>query len=157
MVLSRSRQIVIMRSLFSNPKLNIYLASYDRGSDQNGIKKPEHWAIFIAKSPNDPDGHAFQIVHGRPVFAYSHRDTATLGASASRKKSPIIGQVKASKIAEIDEAFERIPVLNDDPSWNCQNWTRDAIRVLENMGYVKKGTADDSVNILAAADDVGQS
>jgi hypothetical protein len=93
-----------MRSLLSKP-LHIYLASYDRGSDQNGVKKPEHWAIFIAKSPNDAEGHAFQIVHGRPVFEYSYRDGATLAGSASRKKSPIIGEVKASKIAKIDEAF----------------------------------------------------
>jgi hypothetical protein len=140
----------------SNPKLHIYLASYDRGSDQNGVKKPEHWAIFIAKSPNDADGHAFQIVHGRPVFAYSYRDTVMLGGSGSRRKSPIIGEVKASKIAKIDQAFEQIPVVNDDPNWNCQNWTRDAIRVLEAMGYVAEGTADNSDDILAAAGDVSQ-
>jgi hypothetical protein len=148
----------MMRSLLPK-KLYIYLASYDRGSDQNGVKKPEHWAIFIAKSPNDADGHAFQIVHGRPVFAYSYRDhTVMLGGSGSRKKSPIvIGKVKANKIAKIDEAFARIPVVNDDPNWNCQNWTQDAIRVLESMGYVEKGTADNSGDILAAADDVSQS
>jgi len=128
-----------MRLFSSNPKLHIYLASYDRGSDQNGVKKPEHWAIFIAKSPNDADGHAFQIVRGRPVFAYSYRDTVMLGGSGSRRKSSIIGEVKASKIAKIDQAFEQIPVVNDDPNWNCQNWTRDAIRVLEAMGYGNGG------------------
>jgi hypothetical protein len=98
-------------------------------------------------------GHAFQIIHGRTVFEYSYRDDATPGGSGSRKKSPIIGEVKASKIAKINEAFKLIPVVNNDPNWNCQNWTRDAIRVLEDMGYVAKGTADNIDDILAAADD----
>ncbi|KAF8504884.1 hypothetical protein F5888DRAFT_1659547 [Russula emetica] len=141
-----------MRSL-SSKKLYIYLASYDRGSDQNGVKKPEHWAIFIAESLNDADGHEFQIIHGHPVFAYSYRDhTVMQGWSRSTcgKKSPIIiGKVKANKIAKIDEAFAGIPVVNDDPNWNCQNWTQDAIRVLESMGYIAKGTADDSVRWIA--------
>ena len=140
-----------MRSLLPGPKLNIYLATYDRGSDQSGVKKPDHWAVFITKSPSDADGHVFQIVHGRPIFAYSYRDSVMLEGSGSRKKSPVIGKVKGSNIAKINEAFEKIPVVNDNPNWNCQNWTRDAIRVLEGMGYVPEGTADNVGDILAAA------
>jgi len=150
-MLSRSQQISTMRSLLPAPKLNIYLVTYDRGSDQSGVKKPDHWAVFITKSPSDADGHVFQIVHGRPVFAFSYRDSVMLEGSGSRKKSPVIGKVKANNIAKINEAFWEIPVVNDNPNWNCQNWTRDAIRVLEAMGYVAEGTADNIDDILAAA------
>jgi hypothetical protein len=46
-----------MRSILSTQKLLIYLVTYDRGLDKNGVKKREHWAIFIAKSPGEVAGH----------------------------------------------------------------------------------------------------
>lgn len=60
-MLFRSQQISTMLSLLPGPKLNIYLATHDRGSDQSGVKKPDHWAVFLTKSPSDADGHVFQI------------------------------------------------------------------------------------------------
>ena len=137
--------------MLPGPKLNIYLATYNHGSDQSSVKKPDHWAVFITKSPSNADGHVFQIVHGCPIFTYSYRDSVMLEGSGSRKKSPIIRKVKGSNIAKISEAFEKIPVVNDNPNWNCQNWTRDVIRVLEGMGYVPEGTADNTDDILVAA------
>jgi hypothetical protein len=109
---------------------------------------------FIARSPNDEEGHTFQVVHGHPVFAYSYRNTIMPEGSTPRKKSPISGKVKLGKMAAIKAAFERVPVANDDPNWNCQNWTRDAIRALEERGYVPKGTAEKCDDLLAAADDI---
>lgn len=133
-----------MPRFFSSDKLNIYLATYDRGPG-----KPDHWAIVIARSEDAEDGHTFQIVHGRPFFEYRYRSNARLSASSSLKKYPTIGKVKKSKISEIDEAPGSIEVINNDENWNCQNWIREAVMMLENMGHVTKGTAENIYVILA--------
>ena len=137
-----------MLSSLSSPKLTIYLATYTRG-----IGKPDHWAIVIATSGIAKDGHAFQIVHGRPFFQYRYRPDAQLSASSSLKQCPAIGKVKASKLDFIDEVLGEIRVVNDDDNWNCQNWTREAIVALEGLGYVTPGTAISIDDILAASVD----
>lgn len=135
-----------MLSLLSSDKLTIYLATYHRG-----VGKPDHWGILVATSETAEDGQIFQIIHGRPFFEYRSDDH--LPPSSTLKKCPAIGKVKARKIDTIAKALGEIRVVNDDENWNCQNWTREAIAMLEGLGCVAKGTAADIDAILARATD----
>ena len=133
-----------MKSFFSREKHTIYLTTYARGTG-----KPDHWAIFIATSKQDELGHILQIIHGRPFFEYSHRPNVKISTPGFLNKHVVIGEVRATKIDKIARALGDIPVVNDDEHWNCQSWTRDAILVLEDLGYVEKGTAENIDKMLS--------
>ncbi|KAK2757048.1 hypothetical protein FQN54_005017 [Arachnomyces sp. PD_36] len=95
-----------------------------------------HWCLWT----RDDDGNEliFEALGSTGTrFTYHSRPVDML-KSESRKTTPHIGRIEADVWDEVPELLEGVPMNNDDPAWNCQNWIMEAIQALQREGYLEE-------------------
>lgn len=131
-------------------KFTLSISSYYRGQDwESGEIKPFHWAFFIhTGDKHDPQspGIAHQL-RGMPGgFYYRGPEAASLKRSTALKETLEIGQVPDNKLDKITELFRSVEIVKDETSpWNCQDWSLDALMILQAEGFVDEQYSQEAV------------
>lgn len=133
-----------LTSLFPGEKLELCVASYYRGKDDDGSVKRFHRAIFIitqsVTETGYPRGTVFQVIHGRPLFEYMTKDEVDIRQRQHGYSGRVkIGEVRKKDIKKVEKMLSGLEVVRDiNSDWGCQAWTREGVRQLTEHGFVSR-------------------
>ncbi|KAI1978738.1 hypothetical protein LOZ53_004337 [Ophidiomyces ophidiicola] len=106
--------------------MKIFVTIHDEGM---GFFK--HWNLFV----DGEEPIAFQALGSDKNFRFDARNLDTRN-SRSVVEVLLICDVDASKYDAIKTTAENIPIRNDIPVWNCQDYVLDLLRKLVEEGII---------------------
>lgn len=96
------------------------------------FKYPQiHWSL-VAFVPGSRQATRYHIIGNTDSYGFD------VGAVRDLLRSTkLMGGVKVAEISEefvangwLEDKLRRVPIVRNDPKWNCQSWVVDAIRTL---------------------------
>jgi len=93
-----------------------------------------HWALLIGPKFEDPEtrGIRFHAKNPFPLPGQKKWIFEELETSMMPTRQFLV-RLLIAKVRDKDRAIEvlrNVPILDEDPSWNCVIWTQDALRAL---------------------------
>jgi hypothetical protein len=113
-------------------------------------KIPSFFQQFFIHTGDKHDPQSPGIAHqlrGMPGgFYYRGPEAASLKRSTALKETLEIGQVPNNKLDRITELFRSVEIVKDETStWNCQDWSLDALMTLQAEGFVDEQYSQEAV------------
>ncbi|KAH9897644.1 hypothetical protein C8Q73DRAFT_787901 [Cubamyces lactineus] len=108
-------------------KLLLAIAQYDRRGFPQGY---EHWSL-VAAVPTKEEAYIFDVVGNTDTFTYQTKAKVRLLRSSSLCGGYVVGEVDETYVDWLKDHLATIPVVRNDPTWNCQVWVISAIRELQ--------------------------
>jgi hypothetical protein len=117
-------------------KSRLHVALYARGGGTPGLSDPAtyHWALIVGPKTERPDDlgmryHAKEGINatGAKLWRFESVETTI------QPTSMLLIRVTVAKILEpekLDVILRAIPVVQNDPTWNCITWVKNALEEL---------------------------
>jgi hypothetical protein len=102
--------------------------------------RTEHWNLVVLKSIND--AHVFEVVGNSDTFAYLPTTISNFGKLRDLRGGYLVGSIAEDKLDWLKERLREIPVLRYEPSFDCQTWVFDVLRLLKDDGIVTEDTSE---------------
>ncbi|KAK2846321.1 hypothetical protein FQN49_005845 [Arthroderma sp. PD_2] len=112
-------------------QVSIYAAIFDDGC----VFK--HWALFV-DGPTPSTKLILNTMGSESRFRYEQR-TANAREDETLLELHRICDIDASKVPDIAGIAEKVPIRNDIPSWNCQDFVFDVVNALEGQVEMDDG------------------
>lgn len=104
-----------------------------------------HWAFLVCpKNESDPSAqkpwryHAKNSVQrdteGKAPWVFEQQELVELQSHMLLVRL-LIAKLQRSR-RELERSLERVPILQNDPTWNCQAWIRNAFGQLDKDGIL---------------------
>jgi hypothetical protein len=115
------------------PTATLCVAVFDAGS------MFKHWAVFLDGEGNDK--FMFHALGGEGRFRFEERKS---NARQSKSISEVIElcKVKGPHIGTVKRIARQMPIHNEIPVWNCQDYVLEVLEELENAGVVSDEDTD---------------
>lgn len=90
-----------------------------------------HWAL-VAFVPGSRYATRYEVRGNMDTFQYNASVTPSLLSESRLMGGAKVGEVSEENIMNgwLERTLRGIPVVRNDPNWNCQTWTVNAIRTL---------------------------
>ena len=112
-------------------KDRVYVALYARGGQDPNTY---HWAIVVGPKEEVEGGRAYARQRfdparpGHNIWVYESLEIPLI------QTSMLLGRIMIAKVtnsAQLHSTLAAVPIVQDDPSWTCRIWVKDAISALE--------------------------
>jgi hypothetical protein len=136
----------------STPPQDLYIALFARTS----TPRTYHWALLVCSPTSPPtatSGVRYHVTNsiqgptpetpnppqpnpdGRLPWRFEAQPLANLFTA-----SPLLARVLVSQIANpalVSATLEAVPLIQDDKTWTCRMWVRDALATLAQLGIIE--------------------
>ncbi|KAJ7457048.1 hypothetical protein FB451DRAFT_601507 [Mycena latifolia] len=102
--------------------------------------RSEHWNLVVLKSMNT--ALVFEVVGNSDTFAYVPSVIHNFARLRDLRGGCLVGSITEDKLDWLKERLREIPVIRYEPSFDCQTWTFDALRLLKEDGIVTEDTSE---------------
>ena len=108
---------------------------------------PHHWAIFVEKDAEKEEGAIFDITGTSANYVYRHKGRVSLKRSNKYEGRVAVGSMLGTdkRDGEVDKLLKAIPIVHNDPRWNCQNWVLEALHKMEQKVYLELDKEPDHI------------
>lgn len=94
----------------------------------------KHWSLFI-EGEKDADKNLFHAVGSQCHFRFEEQQSDARN-SKSISELFAICEIDGSRVQAVRNIAKAVPIRNDDPTWNCQDYVLDLLDELENNNIV---------------------
>lgn len=121
----------------------VYVVQYS--ADHQG--EPHHWSIFVEKDVEKEEGAIFDITGNSSNYVYRHKGKVSMKRSNKYEGRVAVGSMLTTdkRDGEVDKLLKALPIVHNDPHWNCQNWVLKALHEMERTGYLELNKAPDHI------------
>ncbi|KAJ7459494.1 hypothetical protein B0H11DRAFT_2059892 [Mycena galericulata] len=102
--------------------------------------RTEHWNVVVLRSIND--ALVLEVVGNSDTFAYVHTNIQNFARLRDLRGGYLVGSISEDKLDWLKERLREIPVVRYDPSFDCQTWVFEALRLLKDDGVVTEDTSE---------------
>ncbi|KAI9816366.1 MAG: hypothetical protein M1832_005123 [Thelocarpon impressellum] len=118
-------------------KDRIYIALYARGGSATmpGGEDTYHWALIVGPKLEVEDGRGTRFHAKSGAFGEWYYDEMEISLLASQM---ILVRVMIGKVIDMHRlvgTLRNVPVVQNDPRWNCVEWVRNALEALRADGH----------------------
>jgi len=135
-------------------KKRLYIAFYPRNAKATSPGRFHVALLLMSKSPASDNQetmryHVTNLVTGDSVVEWRFSKEQTVVRWFRLQSLLLLGKI-ASKVAvdELDHILHQIPLVQDDPSWNCTIWITSAIKLLFERNILRMQTSLTPESIL---------
>ncbi|OBZ79746.1 hypothetical protein A0H81_00694 [Grifola frondosa] len=120
----------------TNSLVTLQVTQTWRGKNSDGSILPLHWAITLRTggSDNNPIGNRYNAIGNIDTFAYE-KETNAIIRNDNWRGSFDVGSISVDRIPEMESILSQLPIIRQDPNWNCQNWVWSGLRELRWLGF----------------------
>ncbi|KAH0542454.1 hypothetical protein FGG08_003125 [Glutinoglossum americanum] len=115
-------------------KPRLYVALYARGNSQPD-GEVYHWALIVGPKEELQGslGGRYHVKNaidgtGNPYWYYQRVEIPV------QPTSTLLVRITVAKVADqekLEQTLENVPLIQNEPNWNCRVWIRDALAALE--------------------------
>ncbi|TRM61821.1 hypothetical protein BD626DRAFT_500643 [Schizophyllum amplum] len=110
------------------------LIVFQRALDSH-VRRTEHWGLALLLSRTD--ARIFEIVGNTDSFGYVPRPARQYAADPAWRGGYTVGRVAPKDIDALDARLRALPIVRNDPEFDCQTWVLAALRILKQDGLVE--------------------
>ncbi|KAJ7271105.1 hypothetical protein C8J57DRAFT_1065622 [Mycena rebaudengoi] len=107
---------------------------------ENHATRTEHWNLVVLKSMNH--AFVFEVVGNSDTFTYVPTEIHNFARLLNFRGGCRVGEIAEDRLDWLKERLRQIPVLRYEPSFDCQTWVFDALRLLKDDGVVTEDTSE---------------
>ncbi|KAL1756514.1 hypothetical protein FB107DRAFT_290038 [Schizophyllum commune] len=122
-----------MASSPSPPSAAHPLIVYQRALDSH-VRRTEHWGLAVLFSRTD--ARIFEIVGNMDSFGYVPRAARKYASDPAWRGGLYIAHVAHADIDALDARLRALPIVKNDPDFDCQTWVLGALRILKQDGVI---------------------
>lgn len=100
----------------------------------NHPRRTEHWSLAALISKRK--AQVYEIIGGYTDFSYFTRLEGEYASPEDLRGACQIGDIPADKVDWAGTELEKIPIIHNNPDFDCQNWVLNAISHLRRSGEV---------------------
>ncbi|KAG0707084.1 hypothetical protein DFH29DRAFT_1066511 [Suillus ampliporus] len=112
---------------------NVEVVQFWRGRNERGLYNPLHWAIYIPTGVGI--GNTYHILGNTDTYTLEFRRHQPHANPGAWRGSYKVGRVAAHRLDQFERDLARVPIMRNDPRWNCQDWVWDALRHVRHKGF----------------------
>ena len=126
--------------MMPSDKLRLHVALYARGGRTPGGSDPAtyHWALVVGPKTERPDDFGMRYHAKDRTSATGAKEWRFESVEASiQATSMILIRITVAKILkpeQVEMILKAIPVVQNDPTWNCITWVKNALEELHKSG-----------------------
>lgn len=106
------------------------LIVFQRALDSH-VRRTEHWGLALLLSRTD--ARIFEIVGNTDSFGYVPRPARQYAADPAWRGGYTVGRVAPKDIDALDARLRALPIVRNDPEFDCQTWVLAALRILKHV------------------------
>lgn len=119
----------------ASDKPRLYIALYARGNSNDG--EAFHWALVVGPKSETPNSrgaryHAKNPPGATQNWVYERRETSMMPTNMLLLRMVV---AKVTDWARLEQVLAAVALVQNDSSWNCRLWVRDALAALEADGH----------------------
>jgi len=114
--------------------MNVYplvVAQYDL---QGHPRRTEHWSLAVLFS--EAHAHIFEVVGNTDTFVYAPKRVNRFASSDRLRGGCHIANIRGDLIPWLEDKLREIPIIRNNPEWDCQTWVMEALRWMKYNGLV---------------------
>lgn len=108
---------------------------------------PWHWSVFFERNPDLEEGAICDIQGDIHQYTFRWKGKVSLKRSKLYAGRVAIGSVLNTdkRLGDIEKVVKGIPIVQGNPSWNCQTWAKSAVQAIQNKGYLELNKPPDNL------------
>lgn len=111
-----------------------------RKMQNHASSRTEHWSLVVLRSIND--ALVLEIIGNSDTFAYVPTNIRNFARLRDLRGGCLVGSIAADRLDWLQERLRAIPVVRYDPSFDCQTWVFDVLRLLKDDGVVTEDISE---------------
>ncbi|EGO31234.1 hypothetical protein SERLADRAFT_377101 [Serpula lacrymans var. lacrymans S7.9] len=102
--------------------------------------RTEHWSIAILSSKMN--ARIFELAGNYDTFVYAPKTVTRFTQSQSMMGGCHIANIPASRVNWLEERLKSVPVIRNDPNFDCQTWVIEALRLMKYDGVISQNISE---------------
>jgi hypothetical protein len=123
------------RNLHAMAHLPVIVAQYELAGH---ARRTEHWAIAVLFSTKE--AQIFEILGNKDTFEYVPSRRYRFNESSRFRGGCLVGRMEEDWVESAKAKLRDVPVIIGSNSWDCQDWTMEALRLLRDEGLIVRGS-----------------